>query len=178
MKLTQDRLKELLDYDPETGVFIWKIDLIKQKTKEKIAGCLHKNSGYHHITINGHKHKAHRLAFLYMEGYFPENQIDHIDRNRSNNRWDNLREVSRTCNARNSNIPKNNKSGVVGVCWHKLNNKWISSIMVFGRTVHLGYFDNIIEAAKARWEAELKYGFPNCNTTSSAYNYLKERGAI
>lgn len=178
MKLTQERLKELLGYDPETGVFTWKVDTVKHKIKGNLAGCLNKDTGYIQISIGNKSFLAHRLAFLYMEGYLPENGVDHIDRDRSNNKWNNLREVSQSCNMRNRLVLKNNKSGVAGVCWHKRDKKWISSIMVFGRTIHLGYFDNIIEAAKARWQAEVEHKFPNCNTTSSAYNYLKEHGAI
>lgn len=82
------------------------------------------------------------------------------------------------CNTRNKSIMKNNKSGITGIVWHKRDNKWLSQIMVFGKQLHLGYFDNIIDAVKARWNAEVKYNFPNCNTTSSAYMYLKEHGVI
>lgn len=128
--------------------------------------------------INGKLYKNHRLAFLYMEGYFPENGIDHIDRNKTNNSWNNLREVSHTCNMRNCKIQANNKSGITGVCWYKASNKWQAHIRIPKQNINLGYFDNLTDAAKSRWIAEVKYNFPNCNTTSSAYNYLKENNLI
>jgi hypothetical protein len=131
------------------------------------------NSDYPKVRINGIRYKCHRLAFLYMEGYFPENDVDHIDRNPFNNAWNNLREVSKTCNMRNCKLCKINTSGISGVNWNKHNKKWVSRITVNKKRVYLGIFDNKLDAAKARWEAEVKYGWPNCNTTSSAYLYIK-----
>ena len=177
MKLTQEYLKEILDYNHETGVFTWKVDRRKYVKKGNVAGSLH-HTGYWDIRIKGSVYRAHRLAFLFMDGYLPENDVDHVDRNKLNNSWINLREVSRSCNMRNQKININNKSGVSGVSWYKRGKKWQSSIGIPKKQIHLGFFDNLIDAVKARWNAELKYNFPNCNTTSSAYNYLKERGAI
>ena len=177
MKLTQERLKELLGYDPETGVFIWKVANTNRIRVGGVAGYLH-HSGYLNISINGKTYQSHRLAFLYMEGYLPENDVDHIDRNRSNNKWKNLREVSRSCNLRNCKIRETNKSGITGVCFNKRDKKWMATIRIPKQNINLGYFDNLTNAAKARWQAEVEHNFPNCNTTSSAYNYLKEHGAI
>lgn len=101
---------------------------------------------------------AHRLAFLYMEGYF--------------------REVSISCNNKNCNIYKSNTSGITGVHFYKKYKKWLVYIVVKSKTKNLGYFDNFIEAVKARWEAEVKYKYPDCNITSSAYIYLKKHGVI
>ena len=175
-KLTQERLKELLDYDPETGVFIWKINRKYTAKKGSVAGCLKNN--YWHISVNGNRYLAHRLAFLWMEGYLPENQVDHIDRNKINNRWSNLREVSQTCNMRNRAVLKNNKYKITGISFHKKLNKIRADIRISRKLIYLGIFDNLLDAVKARWEAEVKYNFPNCNTTSSSYMYLKEHGAI
>jgi len=168
--LTQSRLKEILNYDPETGLFI------REKTrgnsvKGAIAGCFNKCDGYKYICVDGVSYNASRLAFLWMEGYFPEHEIDHRNRIKDDNRWCNLRHVTHFCNSRNCKKSKNNKSGIVGVSWDK-RKKWCSQIMVNGRHIHLGLFTTIREAVKARWEAEVKYGYPNCNTTSSAYQYL------
>lgn len=176
MKLTQDRLKELLDYDPETGVFTWKIRVNNKKIRT-VAGSIDKE-GYCIICLDGKKHRSHRLAFLYMEGYLPENCVDHIDRNKNNNKWDNLREVSHTCNMRNRDIQKNNKSGIIGISWNKRDNNWLASIRISNKSFYLGYYINLIDAVKARWQAEKKYNFPTCNTTSSAYLFLKNHGAI
>lgn len=177
MKLTQERLKELLDYDPETGIFTRKVRTSNFIRVGAITKKAKKDTGYLMISVDNREYRAHRLAFLFMEGYFPENDVDHIDRNRVNNKWNNLREVSRTCNLRNKAIQRNNTSGVIGVSWHKRESKWRATIKTT-KHIHIGFFANLIDAAKARWEAEVKYNFPNCNTTSSAYMYLKEKGAI
>lgn len=172
-KLTQLRLKELLYYNPDTGIFTW----IKKRNnfvkKGSRAGAIH-SYGYIVIRIDKKEYKAHRLAFLYMEGYFPENDVDHINRERADNRWGNLREVSRSCNIRNSKILHANKSGITGVCWHRRDKKWYAYIRGSDKISHLGTFKNKLDAAYARWEAEKKYGYPNCNTTSSAYQYTQK----
>ena len=174
MKLTQTRLKKLLHYDPETGVFDWLIPRQGARIKQS-AGCL-TYEGYGQIRINGKTYRAARLAWLYMEGYWPEHQIDHINRIRNDDRWLNLRHVSPQCNLRNCNKAKNNTSGITGVSLHKDSQKWHATIKPTGKRVFLGSFNLKIDAARARWNGEIKYGFPDCNTTSSAYLYLKERG--
>lgn len=177
MKLTQKRLKELLHYDPDTGIFTWKV---------RPANCLQIGDvaggtdfyGYCRIRVLGKICKAHRLAFLYMEGYMPENCVDHINRIRNDNRWCNLREVSRSCNAKNREFCPSDTTGVVGVRFYKTMGKWGARIHVNRSRVYLGCFETKTDAAKARWEAEVKYGFPKCSTDSSAYLYLKELGMI
>lgn len=172
-KLTQTKLKENLHYNPYTGIFVW----IKGRANIKagaVAGSVSKKYGYNYITLNNNMYYAHRLAWLYMEGYFPETDIDHVNRDRNDNRFCNLRVVSRQCNTRNSNAPKNNSSGVIGVSYNNCHNKWVAQIGVNYKRIHLGVFDEKIDAVKARWEAEKKYEYPNCNTTSSAFKYLSE----
>lgn len=176
MKLTQKRLKELLDYDPETGVFVWRVYRSSNAKAGDIAGSLNKR-GYMQISIDDKRYTAHRLVFLYVDGYFPENEVDHKYRDKLNNRRSDLREVSRRCNLRNKGLQKNNTSGVAGVCWDKSTNKWMVSISI-PKQIHLGRFDYLIDAVEARWAAEVKYGFPNCNTTSSAYIYLQKQGKL
>lgn len=170
-KLTQKRLKELLDYSPDTGLFLWKTNRGGSARKGEVAGTV--VGKYIEIRVDGVRFLSHRLAFIWMEGYTPENDVDHIDRNPLNNKWVNLREVSRACNLRNCKINSRNKSGVTGVCWHKAMDKWHAQICLNGKQIKIGFFSNIVDAAKARWQAEVKYGFPNCNTTSSAYQFLK-----
>lgn len=174
-KLTQERLKELLDYNYETGEFVWKIN--KGRGKDGLKSEYINNRGYVQIGIDRNFYLAHRLAFLYMEGYLPENGVDHIDRNKLNNAWNNLREVSQRCNTRNRSTRSDNKTGVVGIRWHKGAKKWNAYIRD-KKHIHLGLFEDIRDAVKARWDAEVKYGFPNCNTTSSAYMYLNENKLI
>lgn len=169
--ITQEELKSKLCYDPLTGVFTW-IARNTNKTKPgDQVGCLD-GAGCVNIWVHGKSYRAHRLAFLWIEGYFPENEVDHINRNKADNRWCNLREVSTQCNSRNRGVRKTNSSGVTGVYPHGKLSKWVSQITENGKSHFLGQFKNFEDAVKARWEAEKKYGFPNCNTTSSAYEYL------
>ena len=86
-------------------------------------------------------------------------QVDHINHDRTDNRIENLRLVNANENGKNQKASVRNKSGVVGVSWKKSKNKWHSQIMVNGKQIHLGFFDNIDEAKKARIDAERKYGF-------------------
>ena len=174
MGMSQQELKKLLEYSPKTGQFLWlKISKFSKIKIGDIAGCFD-SKGYRIIRINKKGYKAHRLAFLWMLGYLPENPVDHIDRIRDNNSWDNLREVSIICNSRNKNTMVINKSGVTGVCFAKHQNKWQAHIRIHGKGIYLGQFETILAAAKARWEAEKLYKFPKCNTTSSAYIYIKK----
>lgn len=176
-KLTQLELKANLHYNPETGIFTW----IKGRSNIKagtIAGSLSKKYGYNYITINNNMYFAHRLAWLYMEGYFPETDIDHINRDRNDNRFKNLRVVSRLCNSRNSGISKNNISGVTGVSINSSDGKWVAQIGVNYKHINLGLFDDFKDAVLARWNAEKEYKFQNCCSDSSAYKYLKENDLL
>lgn len=172
-KITQERLKELLHYNPETGIFTRLKALSSNAKKGDIAGGINSTTGYGQIRIDYKSYQASRLAWLYMEGYFPENQIDHINRIKHDDRWKNLRHVTNQCNSRNCNISKNNSSGITGIVWNKREHKWQARIMISGNQISLGYFKSKYDAARARWEAEVKHGFPSCNTTSTAFLYLQ-----
>lgn len=176
-KLTQSRLKELLHYNPTTGAFTWKSYRTGTAKIGDVAGHIG-NRGYRQIRINGKAYTASRLAWFYVEGYWPEHEIDHRNRKKDDNRWENLRHVSSQCNQRNCGMLKNNKSGVKGVRWYYQRSKWRVGIMVTGKHIYLGMFDDKIEAVKARWQAEKEYRFSGCSSTSSAYLYLKERGLL
>jgi len=176
-KLTQKKLKELLYYDPETGIFTWNKYMQSNAKFGCKAGGL-SSQGYNRISILGERYISSRLAHLYMEGYFPENEMDHINRVRHDDRWVNLRAVTHMCNLRNVGIKSNNTSGITGVCFDKKNSKWLSYIILFGKFNNLGRYKNKIDAANRRWESEKENGFPNCQTTSSSFSYLKERGLI
>ena len=116
--LTQSQLKELLHYDPDTGIFT---NLVTRNGRALIgdqAGYL-RPTGYVIITLNYKRYRAHRLAWLYMYGVWPKDQLDHINRVSHDNRIANLREVSNSENQQNSGIQTNNTSGHKGVSWNK-----------------------------------------------------------
>ena len=163
--LTQERLKGLLDYDPETGVFTWRDSwssraCVGSQAGQKRTGALGKT--YIRLGIDGGSYLAHRLAFLWMEGTLPEEQTDHEDGDGTNNRWSNLKRVNHQQNGRNQRRTKSNISGVTGVYWHKKAQKWTAQIKVDGRPCYLGLFASKEDAIAARKAAELEYNFhPN-----------------
>lgn len=155
--LTVERLKELLSYDPETGVWTWLISPRQNVAVGSPAGYL--QNGYRVITIDRKPYRAARLAFLYMTGILPAIFIDHENLNRSDDRWSNLREASRSANGANRPINKNNTSGFKGVSWHRSAGKWGARIRVCGRSRRLGLFSTP-EAAHAAYivAADLHFG--------------------
>lgn len=171
--LTQKRLKELLYYAPNTGFFWWKVDRPGKTRKGDLAGSLN-NDGYIQITIDGKSYKAARLTFLYTEGYFPENEVDHHNKIRTDNRWKNLRESSHQCNMRNRNLQINNTSGVTGVNWCKGKNKWRSEIKIMGKRKNLGRYAEFDEAVCTRLAAEQCLDWNGCNDSSSAFKYVQK----
>ena len=166
MSLTQDRLKELLHYNKNTGIFTWKIRKGNSVVGD-VAGCLD-SYGYVIITIDRKLYKSHRLAFLYIEGYFPENVIDHKNGKKNNNKWDNLRHVSQTCNRQNNKKTKKNTSGFVGVVRRTYDEKWVAQIWIMGKAKNLGSYNNKIDAALARLTEEIW----NPNWTCSHMNQI------
>jgi len=157
--LSQNRLKQLLHYNPDTGIFT-RLSITSNCVKfGDIAGCL--RNGYIRISVENKRYQAHRLAWLYMMGEWPKHQIDHVDHVRNNNQWANLREASNRENCKNRSIHSNNTSGCTGVSWNKSINKWVSYIRAEGDIVHLGVFDEIDNAILARKAANIKYGYHN-----------------
>jgi hypothetical protein len=117
-KPTQKRLKELLNYDPNTGLFRWKGNFGHGTKEGKIAGTLRKandrQSGRRAIGIDGKIYRAHHLAWLYMTGNWPSRQVDHCNRIKSDDRWENLRLATQEQNSRNRNVRKDSKSRIMG----------------------------------------------------------------
>lgn len=164
-------LRELLDCDYATGSLIWRprdehlIPNDKGRTlwNARYAGKAALNAnhsqGYKYGNFQGKPRFAHRIIWAHRYGEHPNGEIDHIDGDRANNAIDNLRCVSRTQNMRNMKVSDRNKSGIVGVYWSKGRQKWVANISLGRRTVYLGIFSDINDAARARQEAERRYGF-------------------
>lgn len=148
-QISRDRLKRLLHYDPETGVFTWTgNDTRSHRKSGNQAGCIN-GRGYRVIGVDGVLCTAHRLAFLYMRGEFPEGFVDHINRDKDDNRWANLRAATGTQNMGNTGVARSNTSGHRGVVWDRRAGKWRARIRINGRLINIGSFSDISEAADA-----------------------------
>ena len=153
---TQNRLRNLFFYDPESGIFT-RTSKVKGAKIGTQAGHL-KDNGYIHFSVDSKKYGAHRLAWVYVYGLEPNGDIDHIDGNRANNAIKNLRCVDRSTNLENiKNAKSHNKStGFLGA--YKLpHGRFVSKIQVRGKNLNLGCFDTAIDAHKAYIEAKKKY---------------------
>ena len=170
--LTQERVRDLFDYR-EDGQLTWRLWMSNRVKEGEAAGHRH-SDGYIRVIHGGSSYKAHRLVWLWHHGYIPEHGLDHIDRDRSNNRIENLREVSRICNMRNTPNPKNNTSGVKGVSWPSREKKWAVQIRENNRNHHIGYFGCFTEAVAHRLAAEQALDWEGCDICSPAYQYMKE----
>jgi len=138
--LTQSELKALLDYNPETGAFTWRMRPSPRIPAGVVAGCL-RPDGRLAITIAKKVYKAHRLAFLWMTGAWPIGEADHINGMPADNSWVNLRDITPSQNQHNRGGAQiNNKSGYLGVWFRRSRNKWVAVIELNGKKVHLGSF--------------------------------------
>ena len=173
-KIDAEIVRALLYYSPETGALKW-----KERTEDWFPGtvgrtpshaCRQWNAthagkkpgavdswGHTQIRLFGRLYGAHRLIWLLMTGKWPKNQIDHIDCDPSNNRWNNLRPATNTENVRNQRAPRSNSSGVKGVSWSKEKRKWVAYITANRRRIHLGQFENIEDAEAAYAKASKKH---------------------
>lgn len=158
MELTSGYLKSLLRYEPDTGNFYW-IKHRKGANKKKPAGCISKAHGYRSICIDGIWHRAHRLAWFYMNGSWPDGEIDHADRVRGNNAWGNLRLATHQQNCINTNVRRTNKSGSTGVSWDDSRGKWLAQIRIDGKKKNLGRYLTKEQAIEA-WVAAAQTSFP------------------
>lgn len=163
--LTQSLVRELLRYYPTSGRFVWRRRTLRHYKGDEPklaawntrwsgieAGTI-RPDGYIIIAVENTLYRAHRLAWFYVYGRWPK-EIDHINRNKSDNRLMNLRVVTRSRNNLNSGLRKDNKSGIKGVCYHRARSKWMARLNVDGEAYFLGYFDNLDSAVSARTKAE------------------------
>jgi len=155
--LTVEQLKKYVTYNAETGLFTARIKSGKRKAGS-VLGTVGAG-GYIFITILGKHRRAHRMAWLYVYGVMPEQSIDHVNHIPSDNRIENLRDVSHKSNLTNCRSGKNNTSGMTGVQFNKENNNWRARITINGTGINLGSFTDFNKAVVARKEAERLYGF-------------------
>jgi hypothetical protein len=157
MKLTRQRLLEVLRYDPDSGHFFWVAPKMRPKARLGLPAGTPDRDGYVMVRIDRRGHMAHRLAFLYMTGEWPEKQVDHINGLKNDNRWSNLRDVSASVNSQNKRVR--------GITSHK--GRWLARICVNGRRTHLGWF-NSPELARAAYVAAKRELHPGCAVQGAA----------
>lgn len=151
-----ERVRELLDYDPDTGLLTWRprVNAVKgwnKKCAGKVAGRI--AQGYVRINIGKHKHLGHRLAWAWMTGKWPEHEVDHRNLVRHDNRWKNLRQATHRQNNCNTYLQSNNTSGHKGVTWDKQRLKWRAQIKRHGKMKNLGRFGNYDDAVRVYEDA-------------------------
>jgi hypothetical protein len=154
--IAPDKLRDIFDYDPTTGNLVWKVRNSKRVKIGDIAGCK-STDGRILIGLNGRLYKAHRIIWALVTGEWPKNFIDHKNSNPSDNKWENLREATKSQNMMNVGKIKSNTSGIRGVGWSKASQKWRAYIRANHQDIHLGVFENLEDAQKARIEAEKQY---------------------
>ncbi len=157
-------LRQRLRYDPSSGKLFWlpkSIDVNgwNKKYSGREAFTAKMRNGYLTGAVDSKNYLAHRIAWAVYYGKEPNGEVDHIDHNRANNCITNLREVSRTENCRNMSAYSTRTSGITGVHWYPMRQKWKAEIWVNYKKICLGYFSDINDAAKARSQAERKYSF-------------------
>lgn len=165
-ELTYERAIELFRYDGVNGVLMRKL----KSGRWKVCGDTSNHShGYGYVRVDGKSYLAHRLVWLLVYREWPD-EIDHIDRDRMNNRLNNLRAVTRNENMHNQRMSKNNSSGYPGVCFHKQRNKYMANIGVNGKRTHLGLFPTAEQAFTAYMLAKIQYH----PSSPDAQQYLRE----
>lgn len=146
-KLTAEEVREIFHYDPATGVLLWR-KRHNGVRPDRVAGCAHQQ-GYIAVHVRGAGYLAHRLAWAYVTGQWPECEIDHIDLDKSNNRWVNLREAEPYQNCANRKVRSDSGTGIKGVQFRDSKKKWRATLCVKGKKRHLGHFDTAEEAHAA-----------------------------
>lgn len=147
--LTPERLRELLHYDAETGVFVWKVGRRGNVKAGDRAGCDNGTNGYRVLKVLGITYLEHRLAWFYMTGAWPDEDVDHRNGDRADNRFDNLRAATRKQNLENQKLHCDNTSGYRGVTMDKRTGRFVARIIHNRRGYHIGVFDTAEQAAAA-----------------------------
>lgn len=147
-ELTRARLKEVVHYNENTGEMLWiKPTSARVKIGDKVGN--NDGKGYLQTCIDGRRYRVHRLVWLWVYGVFPTYHIDHIDRDRTNNKLSNLRDLPQALNNQNIGVTRANTSGFLGVSWSKEMRKWEARISINNKTRVIGYFDKPENASNA-----------------------------
>lgn len=152
---SREVLAKLFVYEPDTGTLRWRVRphvAAKRSPPGSIAGCIG-TAGYWRVPVEGRYYYSHRLIWMMQTGAEPEDQIDHANGDKTDNRWANLREADNEKNRRNAKRGKNNRSGIKGVCWVRSHKAWAAYITVNKKQTRLGRFKSISDAAAARARA-------------------------
>lgn len=178
------RVRELLHYDPTSGIFTWRVATSFRARVGGVAGCLCKSTGYRYIGFDGVLYGAHRLAWLYMKGRWPHHEIDHKNLVRDDNRWSNLREATKAQQKANARPIGSNTSGAKGVSWDAQRERWFACIRTHGKTKFLGRLDTLERAFVAYAFAARKHFGPfarlssgNTSLIDIAITHLERIGA-
>jgi hypothetical protein len=169
-------LRQLIDYDPETGALVWRVRDVSFFTDGKRSALdamnswnaryagkpalrFKANDGYFKGAILRKKYLAHRVAWAIFSGAWPKNEIDHINGDRLDNRIANLRTATSQENSKNTALRSDNKSGTIGVCWSACRLRWLVQVSQNGKQKRIGYFKSKDEAIEARAKANIEYGY-------------------
>lgn len=164
--LPYERAIELFKYDAETGVLERKL----KNGEWRVCGHKPNNHGYGRVRIGGKKYFTHRLAWLLTYGSWPEHEIDHISRDKLDNRLENLRVATRAENQHNHGLRRDNSSGYPGVSFNRPTNKYKAEISLNGKRIYLGYYPSAEEAHVAYMLAKIQHH----PTSPIAQEYIRE----
>lgn len=151
-----ERVRELLTYEPDTGILRWRVTLGSRAAAGQEAGGVDKSTGYHRVVIDKRLLLSHHVAWAWTTGEWPT-QVDHVHGKEAGNGWKNLRVSTQSQNMANAGIFSHNTSGFKGVSWHKVTGKWQSQIRVKGKQMCLGFYATKEEAAEAYAAAATKH---------------------
>lgn len=154
-----EKAQQLLTYDADTGYLYWKHDMCNRRIKAGTRAGSRTTTGYMEIRFGRKPVMQHRVAWFLYHGFLPECQLDHINRDKADNRISNLRMAPENAhhNNQNRNIGKNNTSGAIGVMWNPVTYNWLVRIKVKGHSIYVGSFKCFDDAVAARKAAELRY---------------------
>ena len=171
MQISHQKLKELITYNPETGMVSWKVSPSRNIKLGERAGyfCKSKKKTYRSITILGERRREHCWAWFYITGSLPINEIDHINGDGTDNRWCNLRHVTSSENRHNQRMLCNNKSGINGVFWSNSKKSWVVTFVIEGKQRTIMQTKDFFEACCTRKSLDRAHNYSLQHGTTRPY---------